>query len=257
MSSLILSPDQLQPDPAGPAGPGAWVVPSDPRSAAVRLQVYSGGYPARISESLQESFPAVTRIIGHQGLTSLTERYIRRSALRSYNLNHAGAALPTFLSTDPLAATFPFLPDLAKLEWQMAKAFHARQRRPVTPASFAHWHVDEWARAVFRFQPAVAVLVSSWPVRRIWAAAQRGGRPVDAGARAQRSYVLVRRTGFAVRCDSMTAGEAHALAALLEGRALGEVTETLAPRSRPADVSRWFARWMAAGLITHCSVGPS
>jgi hypothetical protein len=257
MSSIIVTPDRLRPDLDEPDGPRSWVLPSDPQSAAVRLQAYSGGYPARIHESLEEGFPAVARIIGHQRLVDLTERYIRRVALRSYNLNDAGTLLPRFLHTDPLATEFPFLPDLAKLEWLVVKAFHARQLQPMDPASVAHWSLDQWHQAVFRFQPFVALLVSRWPVLRIWTAAQREDRRIEERVRAQRTYVLVRRASFTVQCDSVVASEAQVLTGLLGARTLGEVTEGLGRRVRPGNLSRWFARWVAAGLITRCSVRSS
>lgn len=255
MSSLILTPDRLQPDLAEPSGPGRWILPSDPRSAALRLRAYTGGYPARIREALEESFPATARIIGPHQLTELAERYVRSVPLRSYNLNDAGMSLSEFLHTDLLAAELPFLPDLAELEWRVTRAFHARQVEPLDPEAVSRWTPDQWAGVVLRFQPWLAIVTSRWPIRRIWRAAQREGAEIQTCRSGRRSYVLVRRVGFAVRCESLAAGAAHALTALLEGRALGEVIERLNTRTRPENVSRWFTRWMAMGAIARGS-GP-
>ncbi len=254
MSSLIQNPDRPRPDLDDPAGPCSWIQPADRRSAVARLAVYTGGYPARVREALEESFPATARVVGAHPFTELAERYSHRVPLRSFNLNDAGRHLSLFLQSDPLAVEFPFLPDLAELEWRMARAFHAAQAEPIDPAAVARWTPDQWEQVVIRFQPWLAVVASQWPIRRIWFATQRtDAKPIRFAAR--RSYVLVRRAGFAVQCDTLSAGEAHAVIGLQTRRPLGEVLEELGPRARPEQVSRWFARWMSIGAITRRS-GP-
>ncbi len=252
MSSLIRNPDRQQPDLDDPAGPCSWIQPADRRSAVARLAVYTDGYPARVREALEESFPATARVVGAYPFTELAERYSRRVPLRSFNLNDAGRYLSRFLQSDSLAVRFPFLPDLAELEWHMARAFHAPQAEPIDPAAVARWTPDQWEHVVLRFQPWLAVVASRWPIRRIWLAAQRtDAKPIRFTAR--RSYALVRRAGFVVQCDTLSAGEAHAVIGLQTRHTLGQVLEELGPRARPEQVSRWFARWMSIGAITRRS----
>lgn len=255
MASIVLQPRRLQPDLAHPAGFGRWLLPADPSAAADRLGAYIGGYPARIRESLEETFPAAERVVGRDEFTSLTERYLRRGPLASYNLNDAGAGLPEFLRRDPLSIKLRFLPDLAELEWQITRAFHAQQVEPLDPKIVASWSAEEFPFVVLHFQPAAAVVVSDAPIRRIWLAARETDGPIDVCRPARWTYTLVWRAGFSVRCDAVTAGEARTLMGLMSGRMLGEVTEGLSRRIPLARVSQWFARWMSMGLVTRGS-GP-
>lgn len=251
MASLILHPDDLAPDEARdlftlPAG----VI------ATERLHVYADGYPARIAESLAETFPAVTHVIGRGALFGLVQRYVRAHPPASYNLNHCGRALSAFLREDALSQELPFLPDLAELEWRVAEAFHAVTAAPVDPADLSAWSLDQWEHATLRFQTGTALVESAWPIRDIWAARDTPIEAVDIDLQDRPDRVLVFRSGVEVHCRSVSEAEAAALAPLLAGRSLGEVTRTLAADGHDAsEVSTWFAQWMGAGLITACSAG--
>ncbi len=253
MCAVIRAPQPADRKRSPRADCSAYVLPAAPQAAAVRLQVYIGGYPARIRESLEESFPAVAKVLGPRHWTRLVERYTRWAPQPSYNLNHAGALLPKLLRTDPLALEFPFLPDLARLEWQVVKAFHARAMRPLSASAVAQWSSEQWERAVIRFQPAVSVVESDWPVRKIWWSALQGKLRGRMPRSRQRNYALVWRAGFRVRCDAISAGEAQALGLLLRRCTLGELSRHLQGRVAPSEVTRWFSSWMAAGMIVGCT----
>ena len=214
------------------------------------MHAYADGYPARIREALAEAFPAVMHLIGPQPATALTARYIAAHPPQSFNLNHAGNALIDFLRSDELTASFPFLPDLAELESRMIGAFHAEELAPLDAALLAEWDDEMWSAARLRFQPAVAVVTSPWPVRDLHAARETPLDEIDIELRDRPNHVLVRRHGLAVHCDPIDPVEAGALAALLRGETLGDVMQQLADGENDADaVGAWFGRWMQLGLI--------
>lgn len=220
-------------------------------NADERLGVYTGGYPARIAEALNESFPAVAHVLGDGAFQALVHRYIAAVPLRSYNLNDAGAELPRFLAADRLTTDLPFLPDLARLEWHAARAFHAHDQPALDTAALAGWSADDWAAAVLHFQPWVALLSSEWPIREIWACRATPIEEIDLDLRNRPDRVLVRRAGSAVVCESLDAAEADALCALLHGHTLGATITDLAERGADAGaVSAWFARWAGLGMLS-------
>ncbi len=231
----------------------AWLRVPPGVALAERLGVYVGGYPVRVHDALEEQFPAVAHTLGADAFAALTRRYAAAVALTSYNLNDAGAQLPGFLSHDELAQQFPFLPDLAALEWLVTRAFHAREQPPLDPASLADWSAEDWDGAVLRFQPAVAVVQSEWPILAIWNSRDTS---IEVDRRDCLEYVLIHRSGFAVHCVALDAAQAEALTALCAGRGLGEVTNLLEARGADTSaVSTWFATWMQSGLIVSCTPG--
>jgi hypothetical protein len=224
-------------------------------TAAERLRVYAGGYPVRVQEALAETFPAVAHVVGEHAFTALVRRYAEATPLHSYNLNDAGAELPRFLRNDSLTARLVFLPDLARLEWQVARAFHAHERPAFDPSVLANWSMDDWEHAVLRFQPWVAMVRSDWPIREIWESRDRAIEEIDIDLRDRPDRVLVRRAGYAVLCESLDEAEAEFLEALLEGQRLGSVVAGRATRGGgPESVFQRFARWMTARMIAGCTI---
>jgi hypothetical protein len=232
----------------------AFVAVPEGCEALTRLRVYANGYPARLEEALTETFPAVEHVVGVGAFASLVHRFAALVPLHSYNLNDAGEAMPEFLRTDPLTSTLPFLPSLARLEWQVARAFHATDEAAFDPTSVADWSLEDWERAVLRFQPWLAVVESEWPVREVWECRETAVDEIDIDLHDRPDRVLVRRNGFAVVCESVGHAEAHALRLLLDGQSLGSAVAMLAKRGDdPASVTTWFARWVSLRMIVGCA----
>lgn len=233
---------------------GALIIAPSRGTTLERLRVYANGYPVRVQESLAQTYPAVAHVIGEAAFRNLVERFVEANPLRSYNLNDAGAELPRFLQQDTLSAHLPFLPDLARLEWQVVRAFHAADHPQLDPTPLSTWTHDDWERVVLRFQPWVGLVVSDWPVREIWECREMPVEEIDIDLRDRSDRVLVRRSGYAVVCESVEDTEAVALGALLDGQVLGDVLATLAARGDDAArVAAWFARWTALRLISRCA----
>jgi hypothetical protein len=255
MAGLIVDPQRLTTDDDGLA---ALITVPECGDAITRLQVYANGYPARIEEALAETFPALEHVVGAGAFAALCHRFAGTVPLHSYSLSDAGEALPQFLRSDPLTSSLPFLTDLARLEWCVTRAFHATDEAPFDPSSLAHWSLDDWEHAVLRFQPWVALVESEWPVREIWEASDTPIEQIDIDLCGRADYVLVRREGFAVICESVGAAEAHALRLLLHGESLGSAVAALAQKGEEAaSVSTWLARWVTLRMIAGCTHCPS
>lgn len=217
----------------------------------VGFRAYADGYPARIREALADTFEAVAHFVGARAFGELASRYAEARRPSSYNLNDAGVALPRYLERDPLALEYPFLPDLAALEWKMAVAFHAEQVPALRISALAAWSEDDWCKARLVLGPSVGVATSRWPVLSLWELREtpHGRIPLDFAAPAE--AVLVYRRDLVVRLERITAAEAAALQAIRRGASLAAVLERAARRGANAgEVGEWISRWQASGLIT-------
>jgi hypothetical protein len=227
-----------------------WLYAPNPARVADRLAVYTGGYPVRVQDALAETYPAVMRLVGCDGFEHLARRYAKSVALTSYNLSDAGAQMPAFLRSDPLGRELPMLPDLAELEWQVARAFHATERAPLDPTTLG-WSLDDWASASLVFQPSVAVVSSPWPLLQLWAARDdEAPAPTAIAPVACPEHIVVRRVDLTVRCECVSAAEAQALRLLLADGRLDNAAEQLdAAGYDAAGVFESFGRWVSAGMI--------
>jgi len=227
----------------------AWLHVPPPARIPDRLAVYRNGYPARIAESLAETYPAVAHVLGDRAFAALVDRYVAGVPLTSYNLNDAGAELPAFLRDDPCTAALPFLPDLAVLEWRVATAFHAFDPEPLDPRALS-WTLDDWAGAVLEFQPSVSVLTSRWPLLDLWTAREAAAGVCDIAHLERSQHIIVRRHSSTVRCELVSADEANTIRLLLAGRCLADAVESLvAAGADPPNVAEWFSRWTGCGML--------
>ncbi|HWP64793.1 MAG TPA: DNA-binding domain-containing protein [Candidatus Limnocylindria bacterium] len=248
LADLILDPRRVD---AGAVDPSA-ALAYDPDTARIRLGAYTGGYPARLEEALAETFPAVRHVVGADTFRRMVERYLPAVPAGIYNLNDVGAALPAWLATDELARALPLLPDTARLELAVHRAFHATLLPPFDPAPLAHWQPADWEAAVIRFQPGVALVRSRWPIYDVWQARTQPRDTIDIVVDGRPQDVLVARTGYRVTPAVVPAEQAALLERLLEGEPLGAALGRLGDAVAPEAVSAWFAGWARDGLVAGC-----
>jgi hypothetical protein len=249
MARLMLAPARLE-SAAGPSKPSRLFNDSVPVAPALGLSAYAGGYPVRLCEALADTFEAVARFAGEEGFAALAARYTAACPPACYNLNDVGRSLPAFLRADPLARALPFLPDLAELEWKIARAFHAELQPPADTTGLGALRADEWSRVTLALQPGVATVVSRWPLRTLWEARgdARAARRCYAGGHGE--SVLVYRRDLVVRLDLTNKNEVRALRAIARGRPLAVVLEHAVGRGMAAgDAAAWPARWQHLGLL--------
>jgi len=253
LASLILEPDRLDKDVGVAVRP---VALDDVDLALARIRAYVGGYPARLAEALAEAYPAVRTILGEGEFRALVARYRAAVPAGVYNLNEVGVNLPSFLAADMLSTRFPFLGDLAALEWKVLAAFHSFSRERFDPAAVAGWELEDWGRARLAFQPCVALQPSEWPILDLWNLRDTPPEDrcrIDMAVEGNPQAVLVSRKELSVTCELVAPAKAILLTELLAGATLGEATDLLAETSEESpDVAGWFAEWTARGLVVDC-----
>jgi len=235
----------------------AWIEVPPGVDVAVRLAAHTNGYPARIHESLRESYPALAHIMGDTTFAALVERYLAHVPADETNLNFVGSALPDFAADDPLARDLPFLSDLARLEWAVQACFHARLVDRFDLSACADWSPETWLDARIDFQPGTALVRSAWPVRALRECRHVAREEVDVELVDRPESVLVHRADLDVVTRVVDGVEAEALERLLAGESLGRVTGALAERGVDGGaVSAHFSGWAQAGLVAACCLAP-
>ncbi len=214
-----------------------------------RLSVYSGGYTARMHESMTEAYEAVKKVLGRPDFWQLAQDYAAKFPSRHYNLNYAGRFLPEFLKTDERLKKIPFLEDLARLEWKIMEAFHAFDTQAVTPSEFAAVPLEDWEQAKLFFQPSVSIEKSEWPVLDIWKT-RREDVELPAKVKKAPQQVLVFRIGTEVHAKAIDAKHYAFMQALLSGERLSDALGKAGLHPEEAQKPQeWFQLFTAAGMI--------
>jgi uncharacterized protein len=219
-----------------------------------RLSVYADGYVARIRESLKEVYEAVHFVLGDERFNWFCRDYAFHFPSHHYNLNFAGIYLPEFLAGHEHLKQFPFLSDLAKLEWLIWKAFHAFDGPPLNPEALKNISADDWETLKLVFQPSVSLISSSYSILDIWQA-RKSSSPNTESSKPQK--ILVGRRQDQVRCELLNIPQFKLLEGLLSGQSLGNVCEILAEDSdEELPIAAWFSNWVQDGLILRFELAP-
>lgn len=111
-----------------------WPLPitgNDRLSAEERLDIYANMYFYRILDSLKEDFSLVCEIVGEKKFHNLATDYLFQHPPTHFSLRYAGQHFMGFVKKTTLMAEWPFLAELALLEWLMIEAFDAPDQAPL------------------------------------------------------------------------------------------------------------------------------
>jgi len=230
------------------------------------LQAYRANAGAAAERALASAFPVVQALVGAESFASLARAFWQAQPPARGDLAWLGAGLAGFLERDPQLADVPYLADVARLEWLLARAEIAPDAPGSASERLASLQVlaDFAPRELFiSLAPGAAVLRSAWPIASVWQA-HRPGAPAaafdDARARvAGRSgeTVFVWRPEWVGRVEVVDEASACFLEALLEGsdlaRAMADATRVSADWSFEA----WLARAIGVGWLAWARHGPA
>jgi len=212
---------------------------------AERAAIYRRNLFANLGDALGAAYPVVRRLVGEAFFSEAADRFARAHPSTSGDLHRYGDAFAAFLEGYEPARALGYLPDVARLEWAVARAFHAADARAFDFAALAAIPEDARGAIGLALQPAATLLQSDYPITAIWEANQpdRDGTPARAeGA----DRVLVYREGFAVHVRALSTDEWELLSALARGGTLGELAQD--PAIAPA-LARQLPHWTQLTVI--------
>jgi hypothetical protein len=220
---------------------------------AARIAIYRNNVLSNYRNALAASYPVVRRLVGGPFFDTAVDAFVRECPSRAGDLNVYGSEFAAFLARYPYAADLGYLADVARLEWALDEAQRAADRdgepRDVT-AALAATPPGELTRIGLRLEPSCRLVASDYPLLRIWRVNQSdytGDLHVDLDGGADR--LLVRRERGVVGIAQLDDGTFAWLAALADGRSLGEALDRAASADAAFDLGSAFARCIGDGTI--------
>jgi hypothetical protein len=233
----------------------AAAVMGDGLSPEARLRVYRNHVVISLREALRATFPVVCRLVGDDFFAGMARAFTAAHPPVSPCLFEYGAALGDFIEVFAPASSLPYLADVARLEWTMNAAYHAKSEPPIDPAILASADPDALARSTLLLQPSLHLVISPYPVDAIWRANQpdRDGAGVDLGAGGCR--LLVWRQGDDAVFQPLDAAVATFVGAALAGQTLASSLEQAAETAADFDPGAALAHLLSGGLVIGLSPG--
>ncbi len=214
--------------------------------AAARFAIHRGTVLESLVIALGSTFPVCKKITGDANFRVLAGHYVRARPPRRPQLMAYGRDFAEFIAGfAPAIRDFPFLAELARLEWALHEAYFAADAPALAPETLAA--IDPQRLAQIRFSPHPAArLVASrdHPLWQIWSREA----PPDAGV-ASSEAVLVARPSDRVEAYALARGETEFVVALLARVPLGEAAGTAAAADPGFDLTAAIAACLARGAL--------
>lgn len=224
---------------------------------AGRAAIYHHNRRANFRKALALGYPVTARIVGEQFFAQLADRYLERHPSRHGDLHHAGRDFAGYLGQDLAAAgsDYEYLGDLARLEWAWAEALIAADAPVIELQALRDVAPSTWPQLRIGLQPAVAVLVSRWPVHSIFTEHRREQPAVLSLASGGESLAVVRRAGV-VEAHRLSPAEGRFWQVLRDdGRLLTALDAALAADEAPSADEALAADTRAAAFDLGAALG--
>lgn len=224
-----------------------------PEITRERFALYRGNIVAIWQQSCAAAYPVLKRLLGDAFFNDVARNYGSTYPSQSGNLTEFGASLPHFISTLKQCDTYPYLSDVAKLEWLIHRSYYAGLNAPVTIAQLAAIPTDQLSDVRFEFQPGCFLFESPWSAANIWRAHQKN-EVIFPEQFDLKTVCLIRRepwqSSWNVQLDELSTASYLALKALQEGATLGAALE-LAITAEPAfEVQNELSHWLNNQLFS-------
>lgn len=206
-------------DAARPIPPGLLSQGDGP--AGKRFNVYRNNVTVSLIEAIKDGFPATGKLVGDTNFTQIARQFVARHAPRSPLMFLYGDTFPVFLAGIAPLSHLVWLPDVARLEWALRKAYHAADADPIASEALQSLTPQAFMAARFNFAPAVGLLRSDYPVTQIRDYALGLGNQPTGGP----ETVLIARPDYTPTATPLPEPEAQLLAALLRGQTLSDALD--------------------------------
>jgi len=160
---------------------------------SVATDIYRNNTIGTRKRALQAIYPVVEKIIGGQCFDRLALDFVTSSPSTDSDLNLYGAGFPEFLQrlcfNEDAFSDFPYLRDLACLEWLYHKAYYAADDLPLSASQ-----IDEIESSVkLERSHSLFCMKSPYPVVAIWRNHQGNASVSEVAALASEDYILIAR----------------------------------------------------------------
>jgi hypothetical protein len=235
--------------------------------AAERLDIYANMYFYRLLDALKEDYPRLLEAIGAGRFHNLITDYLLRHPSKHPSLRFLGEALPDFAAAHPLAKEYPWLHDLARLEWDRVEVFDAPDAAALGRDDLARLPQERAGEAHFALIPACRVRCYDFDVARLWrelkerpaaSPSQESGPPQSCETALppvvhRSTWLRIWRQSFVVYHRSIEEDEAGALQSLRGGAPLETVCQQLAAgmsmEKATARIGLLMQGWLEDGLL--------
>jgi uncharacterized protein (UPF0276 family) len=221
-----------------------------------RFALYRGNLTATWDKTLSAAYPVLRQLVGDEFFSALSRAYGMARPSDNADLNQFGATFAAFLDRFEHVADYPYLPDMARLEWALHRAHYAADATAVGAGELAALTPAQVETARFRLHPACALLASEWATPALWQAHRPGGAQGFPARIQTASHALVARPRWKAEVVPLSKSAHAALAAMAAGQAFGAALDAAFDLEDEFDVAAHLKQWMELALVVGIDTDP-
>lgn len=218
------------------------------------LRAYRANAQAIAQRALIAAYPTVSRLLGDEPMKALARDLWRAHPPVRGDLAWFGAELAGWIAGVAELAEWPWLADVARLDWALHRVQFAADP-PDLPEGLPLLAEHEPRQLAVVFVPDARCIVSAWPVHAIWDAQVRATGEAPDPSIAETAWVWRRGHGACV--STLGPGELALHQALLAGHSLGLAWESASSADPDFDFSAWLTRALREGWLAGIHPLPS
>ncbi len=166
------------------------------------------------------------------------------------DLNHFGASFAAFLASFEHVADYPYLPDMARLEWLLHRAYYAPEADALDAQTLAALSPDAFEEARFMLHPAGALFSSGFAIVPLWHAHQEGSGVAFPAQMDMPCAAAITRPGWTPVLTTVTDASHAALAMLARGATMGEALDAAFEIDEAFDLAGNLTLWVEKAMLT-------
>jgi hypothetical protein len=227
----------------------AAAIKGDTLPAAARLRVHRHHVRQSLASALASTFPTVRALVGEGFFLTMAQAFVAGSLPGQPVLSEYGHGFPAHVAAYGPAASLPYLADVARLDWALNLAFQAPWSGRLTREDLAGMEPERLAGLKLVLAAGATLLRSSYPIDRIWRAAQPEASPDPVRLEEGPATLLVLRTPDDAAFLALSSAEAAFVRSLDEDRTLGDAAQAAFSSEPDFDLATTFARLVASGAF--------
>lgn len=178
-------------------------------ASKMRFNVYRNNLAVGLRDALRNAFPNLRKVLGDNNFDLIAREYSKAHLPKSPIMAEYGAEMPRFVAGFAALSDLPYLPDIARIDQGLRRAYHAADHTPIKADIILAAQND----GKLTLAPSVQVIQSAYPLFDIYQTVQ-GHR--DALPRALPQDVMILRPEFDPFVHPLPKGGAKYLEALVE-----------------------------------------
>lgn len=220
----------------------------DADQLARRMAIYRGNLTGNWERALGNAYPVLRTLVGEEFFAGLARAYGKAVPSVDADLNAFGAGVADFVAAFAPLSPYPYMTDMARLEWALHRSGYAAEAPVLTAADIARLDPAQLEARRFTLHPACSLYESDWATVGLWMAHQPD-RPAFPAEMAMPCCGLVVRSGWDSRVLPVDGAAYAALKGLAEGASFGEALDAAFEVDGKFDVAGALNSWLANGVF--------